>query len=227
MFEQFAAGGGMGGATPFAGMGGMGGMPHMHMNSMGNMGGMSGFGLQQQDPPVEYDLPVSYEELLYGTNKKMKITRDNNGPGNSMEPEQKILEISVKKGWKEGTKITFPKEGNRVVGKTPADIVFKIKDKPHKRFTRDRDNNLICREPVSLKQALIGHQLVVKTLTGHEVPLDLKQITPTTKRLIKGEGLPLPKTPDRRGDLIVEFDINFPRNLSQQQKDGIGQILPD
>lgn len=46
------------------------------------------------------------------------------------------------------------------------------------------------------------------------------------KRRISGEGLPYPKRPDRRGDLIVEYEVKFPERLSQGARDTIAQVLP-
>ena len=43
------------------------------------------------------------------------------------EHEDKVLTITVKPGWKSGTKVTFPKEGDQVPGRIPADIAFTIK----------------------------------------------------------------------------------------------------
>ncbi|XP_057305694.1 dnaJ homolog subfamily B member 1-like [Hydractinia symbiolongicarpus] len=218
MFENFGSfSGGMGG---MGGIGGMGGMPHM--SAFSSMGG------SRKDPAVEQNLPVTFEELFTGATKKMKITRNVLVPGtNTTRSEPKILEIKIKKGWKEGTKITFPKEGNQTSGSTPADIVFKIVDKPHKTFTRDADNNLIYRHKISLKQALIGVHVDVPTIDGRHIGVEVSQASPTTKRIIKEEGLPLPKTPERRADLIVEFEILFPKNLSPEQKNSLKQILPD
>ena len=51
--------------------------------------------------------------------------------------EEKILTVDVKPGWKAGTKITFPREGDQIPGKIPADIVFVIRDTPHPLFVRD------------------------------------------------------------------------------------------
>ncbi len=81
-----------------------------------------------------------------------------NEDGHTTSTREKILTITVDKGWKEGTKITFPKEGdqgpNRIPGKQTnckknnnntnitsilylsADIIFEVKDKPHPRFSR-------------------------------------------------------------------------------------------
>lgn len=93
---------------------------------------------KKQDPPVTHDLRVSLEEIYSGCTKKMKISHKRLNPdGKSIRNEDKILTIEVKRGWKEGTKITFPKEGDQTSNNIPADIVFVLKDKPHNIFKRD------------------------------------------------------------------------------------------
>ena len=210
-------------------MGGAGGPGFGNFaNGAHNFQSMGGFGGQRQDPPVEHNLNVTLEEVLHGATKKMKITREVIVPGtNSTRSEPKVLEINVKKGWKEGTKITFPKEGDQRFGISPADVVFTLKDKQHQLFKRDRDNNLIYKHKVSLKRALLGCTIDVPTLDKIQHQIELKQILPTTKRLLKGFGLPKPKTPNTRADLVVEFDIEFPKNLSDDAKHHLGTILPD
>ena len=79
----------------------------------------------------------------------------------------------------------------------------------------------------SYLQALIGTTVRVPTLSGHPVTLEMKSvIKPTTIRRIQGEGLPLPKNPSQKGDLIVEFDIKFPDHLSDSAKQILAQTLP-
>ncbi len=51
-------------------------------------------------------------------------------------------------------------------------------------------------------------------------------IRPGMKRRVTGEGLPLPKSPDRRGDLVVEYEVVFPETLSQSARDTIASVLP-
>lgn len=47
----------------------------------------------------------------------------------------------MKAGWKDGTKITFEREGDELgPGAMAADVVFTIKTKPHDRFTREGDD---------------------------------------------------------------------------------------
>lgn len=126
---------------------------------MGQRMGPAGFsqqahrppGRKLQDPPVTYDLLVSLEDVNKGTTKKMKITRKVIGPDGRSRNEEKVLAIDVKPGWKAGTKITFPKESDQKPNSVPADIVFVIKDKPHRHFIRD-GSDLKYKAKIGLKE---------------------------------------------------------------------------
>lgn len=121
-----------------------------------------GTGRKQQDPPVVHELKVSLEEIFHGCTKRMKITRRRLNPdGRSMRTEDKILNIIIKKGWKEGTKITFPKEGDETPENIPADIAFVLKDKGHILFKRD-GSNIIYHCKISLKEVRLS--LFLQTL---------------------------------------------------------------
>jgi DnaJ-class molecular chaperone len=107
---------------------------------------------KKQDPPVTHDLRVSLEEIYSGCTKKMKISHKRLNPdGKSTRSEDKILTIEVKRGWKEGTKITFPKEGDQTSNNIPADIVFVLKDKPHNIFKRD-GSDVVYPARISLRE---------------------------------------------------------------------------
>ncbi|XP_028999501.1 dnaJ homolog subfamily B member 1b [Betta splendens] len=236
-FEQFfgARNGGMDEDMdtddPFArfgmGGGGMGGFPRSFSTGMGGMGPHTSVVKKPQDPPVVHDLRVTLEEVLSGCTKKMKISRKRLNPdGRTTRTEEKILEVNIKKGWKEGTKITFPKEGDETPTNIPADVVFVLKDKPHHVFKRD-GSDIIYKAKISLRDALCGCTVNAPTLDGRSVTVSTTDIVqPGMKRRISGEGLPYPKRPDRRGDLIVEYEVRFPERLSQNARDTIGQVLP-
>lgn len=186
-----------------------------------------------QDPPIEKFLMVTLEELLTGTTKKLKIIKKILNPDRmTTRPEEKILTIDVKKGWKEGTKITFPEEGDQKPHTVPADIVFTIKDKPHAYFKRDQDNNILYTAKVSLRNALTGHTtgslVPVPTLDERTVNIPLNTIIkPGAKRRIKGEGLPLPKKLNQRADMLVDFEVEFPAQLSPASIDMLKNALPE
>lgn len=76
-------------------------------------------------------------------------------------------------------------------------------------------------------QALCGCTVHVPTLEGRAVTVSTTDVVqPGMKRRISGEGLPYPKRPDRRGDLLVEFEVKFPERLSPSARETIAQVLP-
>ncbi|KAJ4434644.1 dnaJ protein homolog 1 [Periplaneta americana] len=181
-----------------------------------------------QDPPIEHDLYVTLEDITRGCTKKMKISRRVLQPDGSSRKEDKVLTINVKPGWKAGTKITFQKEGDQGRNKIPADIVFIIRDKPHPQFKRE-GSDIRYTAKVSLKQALCGTVINVPTLSGEKIPINLMNeiVKPSTVKRIQGHGLPFPKEPSRKGDLLVSFDIKFPDNITQSVKDILYDTLPN
>lgn len=209
--------------------GGQGGAFRSHsFNFVGPHSGRVGGKDRAQDPAIEHDLYISLEEILRGCTKKMKISRRVVQPDGTTKKEDKVLTINVKPGWKAGTKITFPKEGDQGRGKVPADIVFIIRDKPHPLFRREgSDIRYICK--ISLKQALCGTIIEVPTLTGEKINLNLTReiVKPNSVKRIQGHGLPYPKEPSRKGDLLVSFDVKFPETLTQSAKDILYDTLPN
>lgn len=247
MFQMFF--GGDGGDDPFGGllggmfgsrMGGNGGTKmffsnmgggHDQMDIDGDMFDSHGFGQRRgqkrQDPTITHELPISLEDLLHGTTKKMKITRKVVSADGTVRTEEKVLSIDVKPGWKSGTKITFPREGDQMPGSIPADVVFIIRDRSHPKFVRD-GADVKYRAKISLREALIGTTVQVPTIDGRTIPLRMTDtvIRPGMVRRICGEGLPYPKQPTKRGDIIVEFDVEFPDALSPNARNKIADLLP-
>lgn len=180
----------------------------------------------RQDPAIEHDLHVTLEEVLRGCVKKMKISRKVLGPdGRTPRREEKVLTINVKPGWKAGTKITFQREGDQLPGSIPADIVFIIRDKPHPLFKREgADLRYVAK--VSLRDALCGVKVDIPTLAAKKVSMSFTEVLkPTTVKRLQGYGLPQPKDPSKRGDLIISFDIQFPDNLTESAKEILRDTL--
>lgn len=202
-------------------------MPGAFRSQSFNMQGSPQRKQKIQDPPIEHDLYVTLEDINAGCQKKMKISKMVMSQDGSARKEEKILNINVKPGWKAGTKITFPKEGDQVPGKVPADIVFIIRDKPHSHFRRE-GSDIKYTSKISLRQALCGTVIKVPTLYGETLTISTvgEVVKPNTVKRLQGRGLPFPKEPSRRGDLLVAFDIQFPNQLNQGAKDILADLLP-
>jgi len=179
-----------------------------------------------QDATIEKEIHVALEDISKGVDKKMKISRRVYDETGNSRAEEKVLTVTIKPGWKAGTKITFAREGDKIPGKIPADIAFVIRDKPHAVFSRD-GSNLIYTHKISLRDSLCGCVIEVPTLDGRKNGLNLMDevIKPNTIKKLQGFGLPFSKDPSKKGDLLVKFDIQFPDRLSGAAKDVLSDIL--
>ena len=166
-----------------------GGMPGGMNGFPGMPGGVNGFpGMpraggqpapQTKAAAVNHHLNVTLEELYTGTVKKMRITKkivDMSGRQTQVSNEK---EIALKKGWKDGTKITYEKEGDELPGVVPADIIFTVQTKPHPLYSRDNDD-LIYTLTVTLMEALTGFKKEILTLDNRPISIEMKSVKPDT-----------------------------------------------
>lgn len=97
---------------------------------------------------LDVDLKCSLEDLYTGATKRMKVNfafypfvskafksflkigRKRRNQMGGYITDSKVLTVELKRGWKEGTKITFNKEGDEKPGYEAENIVFIIKVVP-------------------------------------------------------------------------------------------------
>lgn len=138
---------------------------------------------------------------------------------------EEILTIEIKPGWKKGTKITFPEKGNEQKNMIPSDLVFIIDEKPHATFKRD-SNDLVMTQKISLVEALTGCTVQLTTVDGRSLTVPIiSVISPGHEEIVRGEGMPIPKEPTKKGNLRIKFSIKFPSRLTAEQKAGIKRLL--
>jgi DnaJ family protein B protein 4 len=122
--------------------------------------------------------------------------------------------VEIKPGYKPGTKIRFPNEGDERPGSTQ-DIVFVVKEKEHQYYKRDGDD-LVYTANINLSQALVGIKITLPTLDGRNLEIQITDvISPNYVHRVRGEGMPGKKA---KGDLKIKFNIRFPTSLSAEQK---------
>ncbi|KAG2176602.1 hypothetical protein INT44_007266 [Umbelopsis vinacea] len=245
IFKHFFAsfgGGGMGGMPGMGGMhaeddmgGGMpGGMPGGGFGGFSNFGGggrprASGFQSAQQrekPPAIKRPLPISLEDLYTGTTKRLKVTRKiRDGATGRPVTTDKILTINVKAGWKAGTKIRFPGEGDELDHGETQDIEFIVEEKPHPVFKREGDN-LTMAVQLTLVEALTGFVKQIKTLDGRTLKINNTSnvIQPGQESRVSNEGMPNSKT-GKKGDLIIKYEVKFPVTLTSAQKEELKKVL--
>ncbi|KAJ1276127.1 hypothetical protein BS78_05G190200 [Paspalum vaginatum] len=193
----------------------------------GMFGSASGAGRQRakKAPAIERKLLCSLEELYNGTTKEVNISREIVDAFGRTTQEEEILTINVKPGWKQGTKITFMEKGSKAPDVIPADLVFIIDEKPHPVFTRDA-NDLVVTHKIPLAEALTGYTVHLTTMDGRTLTVTISSVIhPRYEEAVRGEGMPFPKNPSRKGNLRIKFDIEFPTALTAFQKSVVARVL--
>lgn len=154
--------------------------------------------------------------------------RCNQCKGEKVVPEKKVLEVAVEKGMQNGQKITFPGEADEAPDTATGDIVFVIQQKEHPKFKRKHDD-LFVEHTLSLTEALCGFQFVLTHLDGRQLLIKSKPgevIKPDQFKAIDDEGMPMYQRPFMRGKLYIQFSVEFPESLSQDQVKALEGILP-
>lgn len=176
-------------------------------------------------PPIENKLLCTLEELYNGSVRKLKIKRNILGAGGKSILVEEVMTISVKPGWKKGTKITFPEKGNEQPGVIPADLIFVIDEKPHEIYKRD-GSDLVVDKKITLAEALTGCTISIPLLSGKTLTVPCTEIIcPGYRKVVPKEGMPIAKEKGKRGDLVIKFDVRFPTRLSTEQKSSIKKAL--
>ena len=144
----------------------------------------------KQLDPVVHQLPCTLSELYNGAVKKFMVTRKRfNAEKTILIDDTKMLTIAIKPGWKKGTKITFPAEGDESFDALPPDIVFVVEEVLEGAFSYSRDgNNLIYCYRLPLSDALTDCSLQIPTLDNRIISIACPEVvSPYYEKLIPGK----------------------------------------
>jgi len=132
--------------------------------------------------------------------------------------KKKELEIFLKPGWKGGTQVSFPNEGDIIPGNIPADIIVVVEEEPHPLYRRE-GNNLFFKNQITLLAALTGLTLTIPHISGDEISIPIAgPINPGFQKVCPGKGY-ISQRDGSKGDLIIMFEILWPKNeFSEEQK---------
>mmetsp|Transcript_46136 Transcript_46136/g.68739 ORF Transcript_46136/g.68739 Transcript_46136/m.68739 type:complete len:373 (-) Transcript_46136:97-1215(-) len=140
------------------------------------------------------------------------------------ETEKIGLTISVSPGMRPGERITFENVADEKPGYTAGDLHFVIMEQPAEQFTRDRDN-LYSTSEIPLVEALTGFELNFVHLDGKEFSIKVDDVTECDHVMrVPGKGMPR-RNGRGFGDLYVTFEVDFPDQLTDEQKAAIKKIL--
>lgn len=186
---------------------------------MGNIGQMAN-NLFNKPAPILENVEISLKEAYSGKAHPLPIKRWIMENGVKMVEEETIY-VKIPPGVDNNEIIKCVGQGNVLSDKNKGDVkVFvKVVQDPDSLFVR-RGLDLYYVKTLSLKEALVGFKFDFDHLNGQNYIInnDKTIVTPSFKKMIEGMGM---KRDDLVGKLIIEFVIEFPKELSDEAKNAI------
>eukprot|EP00871_Galdieria_phlegrea_P004163 jgi/Galph1/4748/GphlegSOOS_G3320.1 len=140
--------------------------------------------------------------------------------GKKVVNERKILEVYVEPGMENGQKIVISGEADEEPGTIPGDVIVVIEEKPHEIFRRN-GIHLLMKKEITLAEALCGTAFLIEHLDGRRLYTKTEPgevIQPGSLRTIINEGMPIYRNITQKGNLIIQFNVTFPKHLTKEQQ---------
>lgn len=210
--------------------GGGGGGPGIHIfHSQGTPGGMGGFHehifrQMQKPPPIIQQIDIPFEQSYSGCTLHVNVekwTIKNDVKINAVES----VYVSIPQGIDNGEIIIMRDCGNTVSHDLKGDLKFVVNVIPSPIFER-QGMDLIYKRTISLKESLTGFSFEIAHVNGKTICLtnltNRTIIPPNCRKPIPGLGM---MRDGNVGNLVIQFDITFPENLTDEQTAKIMEIL--
>jgi DnaJ family protein B protein 4 len=139
--------------------------------------------------------------------------------------EIETIQVQIPAGIDNGESILLEGAGNRVEGSHSGDIKISVAIDKHSIFVRN-GQDILFKKSLTLKEALCGTQFQFEHLNGKNLTLTVANaiVFPGGKKIFQNLGMP--KKDATNGNLIIEFDVQFPTTLTPTQKEQLSAILP-
>lgn len=144
--------------------------------------------------------------------------------GTKMHTVKNKVTIQLSKKIRNNHKVVLRGEADQHPdAKEYGDLIILITINKHPKFTVI-NNDLHIKKTISLVQALTGLSCRIKLLDNHYLYLSSQDIIkPNCKKVVKGMGL---ESDSNNGDLVIEFELEFPSDLNIKRKEYIKKLLP-
>lgn len=229
LFNMMFMNAGVGGHPGFPGMGTsfgniheMPGIKIFHSSRGGNGINIHTEMFRQIPEQLNINVEITLDQCYNGGAIEIQVERfviSNHIRTNEIE----ILPINIPPGINENDQFIIKDKGNAINGSySDLCIIFSVKSHP---VFLKKDMDLIIKQNISLKDALCGGAFELIHLNGKTLNVNNSNrsiIKPNFKKTIPGLGM---VKNGITGNLIIEFIIDFPDELSNEQIDALTKIL--
>jgi DnaJ-class molecular chaperone len=174
--------------------------------------------------PIVKQIDITLEQSYTGINVPIDIERVNID-NNVRSVEKETLYLNVPQGIDNNETIVLADKGHCINGQVRGEVRIQIQLINNTRFKR-QGTDLIYTRKISLKEALCGFVVEIDHLNGKRLSLNNINnptvIKPNFKKLVQGMGM---TRDNSTGNLIIEFEVEFPDSLTSEQIAGLQNIL--
>lgn len=221
MFGGGMPGGMMGGPPP--GINVMGGGPNIRIFQRGPNNIHSEIFGQNKPDHINTNIDITLTQCYNGepiTINNRYYTIENN----SKQYHSDEININIPKGIDNGETIIIPNKGN-IVNSQRSELRIRVNIQNNTKFQRN-GLDLIYNKEITLKESLCGFEFMFEHLNGKKLNINTKEhpyiIKPNSNKVINNLGI---IKENIIGNLIINFEIKYPTELSNEQMEGLKNIL--
>jgi DnaJ-class molecular chaperone len=162
---------------------------------------------------TSYTLSVSFFDAVNGAERKVTL------------PDGSTLKVRIPEGAESGQMLRLKGKGMPGFGGGPAgDAYVELRVEPH-RFFKRKDDNIRLEVPVTLKEAVLGAQIEIPTISGVVITKIPKGSNTGTKLRLKEKGIRDRKT-GQRGHQIVVLKVVLPSGTEPELENFLESWTP-
>ena len=173
-----------------------------------------------QIPIIDTIILITMRQSYYGCTLPITIKRQN-----GMDYETETLYIKLQQGIDNNDSLLLKNRGNRISGNHIGDVNVIVNIQNITNFKRI-GMDLLYKKTISLKEALCGVTFEIEHINGKKLLINnVKKssiIYPNYQSILPGYGM---RNKYMVGNLIIEFEIEFPSTLSKDQIQSLENIL--
>lgn len=188
-----------------------------------NFGNINDYEFDSKPTTISASISITFLEAYKGIKYPLSITRWIFEDNKRLEQHETIY-VDIPQGIDDNEIITIKNKGNRLSNNNKGDVEVKIKITNDTAFERN-GIDLIFKKSITLKESLCGFSFELPYIDGREFKINNEIgniIPPDFRKTIPNLGMTRDSV---TGDLIIIFDVVYPKKLSNSQLTQLSEIL--
>ena len=180
---------------------------------------------------IKINIELSLEQIYTGLQRTLKYPRVRVVKGVQKQEEGEV-EIDIKPGVHSNSQIEIKNKGHIIVEDDSSEligsIIIIISEKTSTIYERDlkKKENLIYKHKLSFVEALCGFTLEIPHPSGKTLLVESNElINGLSQYKINNKGLPVFNRGKTYGDIIFKFEIVYPNEITEEQKEKLATLF--